>query len=780
MLRAAGTRTSIRQWVVSILLVAFTSRLAGNVAGGAVVDEDSLGLGYGLPGTTQTVSGYDTELGADAMCWRSQGSLLGAESSGGSTVSFPNPLIKDFRLNGSIKLLNKCPVGNALVAHPPSCIDNTASTAIEGERLRTGQWRNFTVSVKLNTTSLTEDGTAIADRFFTSDYGPKIAIQIMACRTEVSGFCSPFKHEESNARLAAMGIKQKLSQGDSHGGSHVHSGYKLIELRPEDGPIYEFNIEIPMIVNDPGLYFPIVAAQLFFRDIFSIDTRYDMANAMPPEQRLLRYQEPPTILSVPRTVRIVSHCAIGGVSAVICFLLLQCIWHRDHQILKLTQGYFIIVFLIAALGLTLSSFLYEPRNDVYCRYGPPMVLIFAQLLYAVSLCRLWRINAVISPLLVQTLRQRENDTLLKRATAWLRGAARNDKTKNLRKTVTWHDMAYRIGALTLPQVIIQVLNLVIDAPHKGIEFNDDESVGREYCRGSTNGLLGKIVFGLLILTLLGFAHHTRSLPSLFNETRDIFDSTLATLVIVILGGGVKVVSNGSPTTSPAVAYLVEVSLALCCALNTSTRIVLPKLRKIWRGETVLVSKLMSDHKNAVMKDDLLYRTRQRKRARHEGADAQSTAFATSLGTASSIDAGLSCSTSFGHFKDGDSEQDLHQSERRIILRQDEAPAHQLTLKLINMQSCLKDINERIMAGMVVPMEDWISLRRLSSCLASTFTKDVEFAWEVPDVTTRYRPRNARRSSECSWSHQVSLFSELHNEDSELQDDGGTAETGSDL
>jgi hypothetical protein len=174
----------------------------------------------------------------------------------------------------------------------------------------------------------------------------------------------------------------------------VHSGYRLIDLLPEDGPIYEFDIEIPMIVNDPGLYFPIAAAQLFFSDIFSIDTRYDIANAMPPEQRLLHYQEPATILSVTNTIRVVAHCAIGGVGTLISFLLVQCIWHRNHQILKLTQGYFIIVFLIAALALTLSSFLYEPRSDAYCRYGPPLVLIFAQLLYAVTLCRLWRINAV--------------------------------------------------------------------------------------------------------------------------------------------------------------------------------------------------------------------------------------------------------------------------------------------------------------------------------------------------------------------------------------------------
>lgn len=342
---------------------------------------DNLGLGYGLPGTTQTISGYDTELGTDAMCWRSQGSLIASKDS----IDFPNPLIKDFRLNGRIKLLDSCPVGNSVIASSPDLI--------VGERLRTEQWRNYTVSIKLNTTSLTDDG-AIVDRFFTSDRGPTIAVQIMACRIEVSGFCSPFKHEESNARLSALNITKKINQGDSHGGSHVHSGYRLIELPPEDGPIYSVEIEIPMIINSPGLYFPIAAVQLFFKDYFSIETRYDIANAMPPNQRLLHYQAPAVILTVPRMVRMFAYLAISGVGSVIGFLLFQCIKYREHQILQLTQGHFIVAFLAASLVVTLSSFLLEPRNDIYCRYGAPVVLIFAQLLYAVTFCRLWRINAV--------------------------------------------------------------------------------------------------------------------------------------------------------------------------------------------------------------------------------------------------------------------------------------------------------------------------------------------------------------------------------------------------
>jgi hypothetical protein len=176
-----------------------------------------------------------------------------------------------------------------------------------------------------------------------------------------------------------------------------------------------------------------------------------------------------------------------------------------------------------------------------------------------------------------------------------------------------------------------------------------------------------------------------------------------------------------------------------------------------------------------MKDDLLYRTRRRKRARRcddettEPGISPSSAIEKTKCSGSSLDVGLSCSMSPGHSKD--SAWDLGYSDcgRIIVLRQDEAPAHKLTLKLINMQSCLKDINERIMAGMVVPTEDWMALRRLSAGLASTFAEEVEFAWEmIPHQTTK-------RASECSWSHDVSVFVDLP-----VHDDAVTAASTSDL
>lgn len=49
------------------------------------------------------------------------------------------------------------------------------------------------------------------------------------------------------------------------------------------------------------------------------------------------------------------------------------------------------------------------------------------------------------------------------------------------------------------------------------------------------------------------------------------------------------------TTSPDVQYTIGVLAALAMVLNTSLKLVLPKLQMVWRGETIVVNKLFADH-----------------------------------------------------------------------------------------------------------------------------------------------------------------------------------------
>ena len=92
-----------------------------------------------------------------------------------------------------------------------------------------------------------------------------------------------------------------------------------------------------------------------------------------------------------------------------------------------------------------------------------------------------------------------------------------------------------------------------------IQFNEDESIGRAVCRNDVPlagslYMYGFYLFLLLIIMLLFMAQATRQLPSLFNETRFIFDSTLFTLVLLAVGVSIILVTN-HPTTSVSVVWI---------------------------------------------------------------------------------------------------------------------------------------------------------------------------------------------------------------------------------
>jgi hypothetical protein len=164
-----------------------------------------------------------------------------------------------------------------------------------------------------------------------------------------------------------------------------------------------------------------------------------------------------------------------------------------------------------------------------------------------------------------------------------------------------------VALLSLPQVFIQVVTLALQPQSLTIQYNEDESKGRVMCdtgldMKSSLSSYGVWTFLLLVLVLLFMAHTTSRLPSLFNETLVIYESALFSIVLLMLGLGVVFITD-DPTTSPTVGYLVQVFSALSIAANTSLRIMMPKLRMVWRDEKVVVSKLVSDHAKHIREED---------------------------------------------------------------------------------------------------------------------------------------------------------------------------------
>ena len=554
----------------------------------------------GIPGATQTLSGYDTELGTDAVCWNS----YSARKYDGEVYPFPNELVKDFSVAGNITLQKQCPVGNTITAALPDDREALRGRGMYFQnRLRTSVVYNYTVHATFNLTSLQHP-------YFVSDTGPTVLFQILLCINGVSGFCSPFIHEEANERIVRNGGElTTVARGDRHGGTHVHS-FLEVHLPPNDGPVYNVTVDIPVLVNTEGDFYAIAAVQFFVGDDpTDVNVRWDMANAMPIGQRLVSYQDPAQILDVPRSILWLCNGMRAVAAAVIAFLLAHTLYYRNHQVLKLSQQPFLVAMLVACLAATVGSLLLEPRNDFYCRWGKLVVLSSLHLALAVTAGRMWRINRVISPLLAQTLRSKESVW-----NQWFRRCSSQFSTQrsvDFRREITpWH-LTGVIALLTAPQLICQLIAAIWQEKSLEIDFNYDESVGRQQCQASGVGpkndlaYYGFYIFVLLILILSMMSYLTHHLPSLFNETEVIFNTAISSLIVLSLGVAVVIITDG-PTTSPSIEYLTWCVAVFCITLNVSCRVMLPKLRMVWRGETVLVSKLVAEHSRHVREDNDAY------------------------------------------------------------------------------------------------------------------------------------------------------------------------------
>lgn len=306
----------------------------------------------------------------------------------------------------------------------------------------------------------------------------------------------------------------------------------------------------------------------------------------------------------------------------------------------------------------------------------------------------------------------------------------------------------------LPQLVFQICRLTLGPSVYGVDWHPDGSIGRCLCRTeggfSVWGTLGYITLCLLMLTLMVQAYHTRSLPSLFNETKDIYDATVITVAIVSLGLGIAAVTNG-PSTSPDVYYLIWATINLSSTLNSTLRIVGPKLRMIWRGEHVVVSSLLSDHKARVMEDDRLYVLKSTnsiipEACGQDDSNGEVGSYKPWSATMESVPTASAVSSSTTSTR----RRRANKHHEKIVIAEDAAPTKRLLLDLVEIQQNLECVNRNVMSGKQVSIQSWENLRDHTLTLAKTFTNEVEFSWEEKRLsrnkTSRKKKRRSRRLS----------------------------------
>ena len=503
----------------------------------------------------------------------------------GQPLLFPNKLVANFALSGDVQLLRECPHRvNLTVMAPPELTSPTKPPRID-------TIYNFVIRGTLNLESLR------GRRIVSDDGDGRIVLQVILCDVANSGFCSPFVHEQSNARLAAEGKKTGSPPGTLHGGTHIHSQSVFLNL-PTNETIVHFSKAVPLRPVVSGEFFTIGYVQFFTTESLTGNassiplTRYDIANAA--HEPIVSFHPHPRIEQVSLVVEISVALLAGLASLVILFLLYQTYIHRKHQIMKLSQGKFLMILLVSALVGSISIVFINPKNDLYCKLFPPLAYIPGTTIYAVAIARVWRAQALLNPLLQEFYKSRFTSGFSSLIDVLACSWQRKQNNKRLRRTVSDGQMMLVISILTLPQVILQIVAETVQARHVGIRFDEDQATGSTFCVNGagdqsffsvTTGCFSIVV--ILSLMLLLVSQASRKLPSLFNEMKDIVAMSVFNVLVLIIGSAVIRVS-ARPGSSPSVTLLLWGSVVLSLTLNSSLRLVLPKLQMVRRNKCLLV------------------------------------------------------------------------------------------------------------------------------------------------------------------------------------------------
>ena len=365
--------------------------------------------------------------------------------------------------------------------------------------------------------------------------------------------------------------------------------------------------------------------------------KFDVANLL--HQRAVFYYEQPNIMSVSLATQIVSYVIIGAATAFQLFLLGATCYYHNHSVMKLSQGSFLIVLQFAGIVSTACSCLYLPKSDVFCYLQSPLTLIPLQLMLAIVFGRLHRIISIMKPLMDWHSPQEKRE--MKRGfKAWKKTfmmgrsstssssskASSNNSTgddadeqtvreekeaprrermlrptfprRNIRQTYTAGHLWLFIALVSLPIIIVEIVGLTLFRSELILEMNPDQSTGRYECGTNREQIYSLSSTGVLFVTLFATlyqAQRSRMLPGLFNEAACVSIALISSLFVTSLGFAVIIISS-DPTTSPDAAYLIEVIIVTFVASSLAIRVTLPKLRLIWKGEQVVISRMLAEHR----------------------------------------------------------------------------------------------------------------------------------------------------------------------------------------
>jgi len=562
-------------------------------------------------------------------------------------------------------------------------------------------------------------------------------------------------------------------------------------------------------VTVPGSYLPLVAFEFFLSndETAAAAFKYDVANLL--SQRSVTYYKEPNIQSVSLAIEIVSYVIVVIAGLTQLFFMGSTWYYREHSVLKLSQWGFLLLLQFAGVFASSCSVLYNPKSDVFCHLQNPMTVIPVQFMLAIVFGRLRRILIIMQPLMDwgssrSISRERKQNfknwkkALMNRNSSMSTGDSglesssdcrgselstedtlettaagpsrvspafsnwrrrfRLKRTKSIRQKYTAGRLWIVIILVTLPMVIVEIVGLVLFSPQLVVDMNAEESVGRYECGTDREQIYYLASTGVLLLTLflaLFEAQKSQRLPGLFNEAASVSFALISSLFVACLGFAVVIVSS-DPAASPDAPYIMEVIIVTFITTSLCVRLTYPKLHLVWKGEQVVISKLLRDHRESETKsqtgstnstvlvsgvstsvasraNDSSLDQREDSSSEHEEskAEIESTGSNVPASTASETDPQQSLVTSETRPSVTFSESTMIEkpSEEKppatvlrpvIVIQGNEAPPDRLSMRVMSHTNVMTRVNERILSGLCVDRAQWEgvqhSLKELDSLL----------------------------------------------------------------
>eukprot|EP00549_Striatella_unipunctata_P007862 CAMPEP_0118682894 /NCGR_PEP_ID=MMETSP0800-20121206/5737_1 /TAXON_ID=210618 ORGANISM="Striatella unipunctata, Strain CCMP2910" /NCGR_SAMPLE_ID=MMETSP0800 /ASSEMBLY_ACC=CAM_ASM_000638 /LENGTH=468 /DNA_ID=CAMNT_0006579331 /DNA_START=55 /DNA_END=1461 /DNA_ORIENTATION=+ len=457
---------------------------------------------------------------------------------------------------------------------------------------------------------------------------------------------------------------------------------------------------------------------------------------------ILSFEEPPKELLVTEPVAATLLAIVGCALLFQATLLYSAIRHRNHLIMKMSQGPFLVLIVVCGMVATVSCIFNLPYNDWFCKLRSPMSCIPVQMIGAVLVGRLWRVNSILSGTLRisssggagggddrKKMRKYEDKivSVLEMLADWRwlfmpwtkcrrcrrrpphADNKRRDNRRSLRHTVTAGPLIRLILVLTLPQIVIQIAKAWVQPQSVILEYNEDRTVVREQCGPESLSMQlcswGSSTFVYLLAVVMAWL--STDLPSIFNERDAIFNVAWINLFVVMSGLSLTLISD-NPTISPNVTAFLFSSTTILVVVATSYMVLSPKLQRIHSGEKIVLSKLLQERRYSNGPMESIVMPPDAKPLWHRTTDVSS-------GTDVEIAP----------------EQSPPQEEEIptvVNLKATEPPPRRLERQLLSIRTAVSNVTTRTLEGRPMEQTDWDILKAETKVLNDMMAQ-IQYDWE---------------------------------------------------